>query len=180
MALMVFRTCTQAELPAALKSRMIFNIILDFAIGLVPVLGDIGDAFFRCNTKNAALLYNHLRARGRARIEGDDKVAREKAPGQERLPSHKQARAQPISGGSLQSTQVSQDGGSNIRAQSSQQRFVTPGDTTSKLGKAESRREKGFRGGWLGRFVSSNRTSKDSDQADLENGEGPSSPSVTG
>lgn len=45
MAMMVLRTCQQVEggLPAAVKSKMMFNIVLDFGIGLVPFLGDIAD-----------------------------------------------------------------------------------------------------------------------------------------
>lgn len=63
---MVLRTCTQIEggLPADVKSKMMFNIIVDFAIGLVPFLGDIADALFRANTKNAVVLEEHLRKKG--------------------------------------------------------------------------------------------------------------------
>lgn len=45
MAVMVFRTCSQIEggLPASVRSKMIFNIIIDFCIGLIPFLGDIAD-----------------------------------------------------------------------------------------------------------------------------------------
>jgi hypothetical protein len=45
MAIMVLRTCQQVEggLPAEVTSKMYFNIILDFGIGLVPFLGDIAD-----------------------------------------------------------------------------------------------------------------------------------------
>jgi len=45
MAVMVLRTCEQVEggLPADVKSKMMFNIVVDFAIGLVPFLGDIAD-----------------------------------------------------------------------------------------------------------------------------------------
>jgi len=66
MAVMVFRTCSQVEggLPAAVRSKMIFNIIIDFCIGLVPFLGDIADAVFRANTKNAIVLEEHLREKG--------------------------------------------------------------------------------------------------------------------
>jgi hypothetical protein len=66
MALMVFRTCQQVEggLPADVKSKMMINIILDFAIGLVPFLGDVADALFRANTKNAVVLENYLRKKG--------------------------------------------------------------------------------------------------------------------
>ena len=43
---------------------MVFNIIIDFAVGLVPFVGDIADAVFRANTKNAILLEEHLREKG--------------------------------------------------------------------------------------------------------------------
>ena len=110
-ALMVYRTCVAADIPASLKSRMLLNIMvillqvqhllcymltlheLDFAVGLVPLLGDVADALFRASeffalgffheyelveltppdTRNAALLYTHLKARGAERIAGDEK-----------------------------------------------------------------------------------------------------------
>jgi hypothetical protein len=45
MAMMVLRTCQQVEggLPNEIKAKMLFNIVLDFGIGLVPFLGDIAD-----------------------------------------------------------------------------------------------------------------------------------------
>src|ERR1700736_3304272 len=63
MAIMVLRTCQQIEggLPANVTSKMYFNIILDFGIGLVPFLGDIADALFRANTRNAVVLEKYLR-----------------------------------------------------------------------------------------------------------------------
>lgn len=42
--------------PAHLKARMIANAGVDYALGLVPLLGDIGDAVFKANTKNVRLL----------------------------------------------------------------------------------------------------------------------------
>ncbi|KAF5516866.1 putative membrane protein [Colletotrichum siamense] len=70
MALMVFKTCNKVEggLPGSLKSKMLFNIIVDFAIGLVPFIGDIADAAFRCNTKNAILLEDYLREQGKKNL----------------------------------------------------------------------------------------------------------------
>jgi hypothetical protein len=66
MALMVLRTCQQIEggLPNAIKAKMVFNIMLDFGIGLVPILGDIADALFRANTRNAIELEKYLREQG--------------------------------------------------------------------------------------------------------------------
>jgi hypothetical protein len=47
MAIMVLQTCKQVEggLPLEVMSKMYFNIILDFGIGLIPFLGDIADVF---------------------------------------------------------------------------------------------------------------------------------------
>lgn len=63
---MVLRTCQQVEggLPKDVNAKMMFNIIVDFGIGLVPFLGDIADALFRANTKNAIVLEEHLRKKG--------------------------------------------------------------------------------------------------------------------
>ncbi len=64
--MMVLRTCQQVEggLPNEIKAKMLFNIVLDFGIGLVPFLGDIADALFRANTRNAVVLEKFLRAKG--------------------------------------------------------------------------------------------------------------------
>lgn len=66
MALMVLRTCEQIQggLPADVKSRMYINIVLDFGLGLVPFLGDLADAMYKANTRNAVVLEKHLRAKG--------------------------------------------------------------------------------------------------------------------
>ncbi|KKP00545.1 hypothetical protein THAR02_07349 [Trichoderma harzianum] len=70
MAFMVYRTCCQVEggLPSSIRLQMLFNIILDFAVGLVPFIGDLADAVFRANTRNAALLEEHLRQKGKKEL----------------------------------------------------------------------------------------------------------------
>lgn len=71
MAMMVFRTCQQVEggLPNDVRAKMMFNIIIDFFIGLVPFLGDVADAAFKANTKNAAELEKFLRKKGAKNLE---------------------------------------------------------------------------------------------------------------
>jgi Domain of unknown function (DUF4112) len=61
--MMVVRDCDKVEggLPNSLRSRMLLNVVLDFFIGLVPFIGDIADAIYKCNTRNAVLLERHLR-----------------------------------------------------------------------------------------------------------------------
>jgi len=70
MAFMVVHTCQQIEggLPQTVKSRMYFNIMLDFGVGLVPFLGDVADALFRANTRNATILEEYLREKGKKNL----------------------------------------------------------------------------------------------------------------
>lgn len=58
MALMVYRKCCKIEggLDSSIKMRMMLNIIADFVVGLIPFLGDLADAAFKCNTRNLRLL----------------------------------------------------------------------------------------------------------------------------
>jgi hypothetical protein len=62
MAYMVISSCRKIDggLPKAIYSKMMLNLIIDFLVGLVPFIGDLGDALFRCNTKNAILLEKYL------------------------------------------------------------------------------------------------------------------------
>ena len=50
---------------------MILNITMDLFIGFVPILGDIADALYRCNTRNAELLGHVLEKRGQKTLRGD-------------------------------------------------------------------------------------------------------------
>lgn len=43
---------------------MYTNLIVDFCIGLIPVVGDFADAWFKCNTRNNVLLERYLREKG--------------------------------------------------------------------------------------------------------------------
>ncbi|KAF3908394.1 hypothetical protein ABW21_db0200370 [Orbilia brochopaga] len=69
LALMVVRTATQVSLPTTLLLHMLINVAFDFLIGLIPFLGDLIDAGYKCNTRNAVLLERHLRQVGRARLK---------------------------------------------------------------------------------------------------------------
>ncbi|OAA58053.1 PH domain containing protein [Niveomyces insectorum RCEF 264] len=62
MAWLVVKNCAQIDggLPSSIQYRMYFNIILDFALGLVPFIGDVADAVFRANTRNAWILEEYL------------------------------------------------------------------------------------------------------------------------
>lgn len=63
---MVVRNCQEIEggLPSHLRMMMMINVLIDFVIGLVPFIGDIVDAVYKCNTRNAVILEKHLREKG--------------------------------------------------------------------------------------------------------------------
>ena len=48
--------------PAATVGRMGFNIVLDLLTGIVPVLGDLFDVGWKANSRNVALLEQHMAA----------------------------------------------------------------------------------------------------------------------
>ncbi|KAH8696165.1 hypothetical protein BGW36DRAFT_297889 [Talaromyces proteolyticus] len=63
LAMMVARECQKVEggLPSRIYYQMMINIAIDFFIGLVPFIGDLADAIYKCNTRNAVLLEKFLR-----------------------------------------------------------------------------------------------------------------------
>ncbi|MFP5305811.1 MAG: DUF4112 domain-containing protein [Gammaproteobacteria bacterium] len=50
----------RAGAPPALLARMLGNLLVDLLAGFVPVVGDIADAWFKANRRNARLLGEHL------------------------------------------------------------------------------------------------------------------------
>ncbi|GAA6061521.1 hypothetical protein JCM10212_004511 [Sporobolomyces blumeae] len=54
------RKCREADLPSTLTQRMAFNQAMGFALGIVPLIGDIAMAAFKANSRNAALLEDFL------------------------------------------------------------------------------------------------------------------------
>lgn len=51
------------DLPKTLVARMVFNVLLDWAGGSVPVLGTVFDIAFKANRMNLNLLHEHLERR---------------------------------------------------------------------------------------------------------------------
>jgi uncharacterized protein DUF4112 len=52
--------------PRLLFARMLANVILEGAVGAVPIAGDAFDVFFRANRRNVALLREHFARTGYA------------------------------------------------------------------------------------------------------------------
>lgn len=62
LALLIVKKAMKVEggLSGAIIIRMLINIAIDFLVGLIPFVGDLADAAFKCNTMNLRLLEEHL------------------------------------------------------------------------------------------------------------------------
>ncbi|HEY8143604.1 MAG TPA: DUF4112 domain-containing protein, partial [Kofleriaceae bacterium] len=54
VGLFVVMVAVQKKLPAVVVARMLVNLGIDTAVGMIPLVGDIFDFAFRANQKNVA------------------------------------------------------------------------------------------------------------------------------
>ncbi|QEH34445.1 hypothetical protein OJF2_29840 [Aquisphaera giovannonii] len=52
------------RVPPAVAARMVGNVLLDTAVGAIPLLGDLFDVAFKANTRNLRLLEPYLHRHG--------------------------------------------------------------------------------------------------------------------
>ena len=50
----------QHDLPWHLRVRLVGNILVDFTLGALPLVGDLFDIGFKANRRNVLLVRNHL------------------------------------------------------------------------------------------------------------------------
>lgn len=55
------------RVPPRVLGRMVFNVVVDFLLGFLPVIGFFLDVLWAANERNAALLTDHLLERYRLR-----------------------------------------------------------------------------------------------------------------
>ena len=60
-AAFILVTGFRMRVPAVVMLRMVMNAALDMLMGLVPLLGDVGDVFWKANLRNMTLLERHAR-----------------------------------------------------------------------------------------------------------------------
>jgi hypothetical protein len=60
LSLLIVQHAWQTGASKLTLARMIGNVVADFAIGAVPILGNLFDFVWRANRKNARLLEQHL------------------------------------------------------------------------------------------------------------------------
>jgi uncharacterized protein DUF4112 len=71
LSLAIVHGALRHRVPARVVWRMVWNLLLDTAVGSVPVAGDVFDAFFRANRMNADLLLAHRDAARPPRRPGE-------------------------------------------------------------------------------------------------------------
>ncbi len=59
-SLYLFWLAYRIGVPAGIYMRMVWNVILDYLLGVVPLLGIFFDAFFRANVKNFNMLEKYF------------------------------------------------------------------------------------------------------------------------
>ncbi|KAI0023251.1 hypothetical protein F4780DRAFT_777031 [Xylariomycetidae sp. FL0641] len=74
LGLMVIRTAKQIEggLPVNIKMTMYFWLVLDLIVGLIPFIGDVFDCVILASTRNAKMLEDHLRAKGKKNLRASN------------------------------------------------------------------------------------------------------------
>lgn len=76
LSILIFRLClrVQGGLPVDIQIKMILNILIDFAIGLIPIVGDFIDILYKANSRNLLLLEKHLIQVGEVNLGKRDHV----------------------------------------------------------------------------------------------------------
>jgi ABC-type spermidine/putrescine transport system permease subunit II len=65
LALYIVYEAHKLGAPKTLLARMLGNVAIDGAFGIVPVAGDVFDVMFRANRRNVRILREHLDRAGR-------------------------------------------------------------------------------------------------------------------
>lgn len=63
----IYQRLQKQNLPWHVQARMVGNILLDFATGAIPIVGDLVDVGFKANRRNLALARRHLAKRTASR-----------------------------------------------------------------------------------------------------------------
>jgi Domain of unknown function (DUF4112) len=63
------------RVPKVVQLRMVFNVVIDLLLGVVPFFGDAVDFFWKANSKNFALLERQVQLRSQARLGGSAATA---------------------------------------------------------------------------------------------------------
>lgn len=69
------------RVPRAVAARMMANVLLDVALGAIPLLGDLFDVGFKANTRNVRLLEPYVRRPEAGRPPASNRLTIDLGPG---------------------------------------------------------------------------------------------------
>lgn len=64
MSLYIVKLATSLNVPKRVRIWMCVNLLVDFVVGSIPLLGDLFDAGFKANIRNVRLIEAHWRRSG--------------------------------------------------------------------------------------------------------------------
>ena len=64
----IYTFAKKAGVPRHLRAKMIWNIFIDWVIGIIPFFGDIFDVGWKANTKNVDIITKHHQKKKEADI----------------------------------------------------------------------------------------------------------------
>lgn len=62
VSLYILQAASKAGVPRVTVARMALNIALDYIIGIIPIVGDMFDVYWKANVRNVELMRRHARA----------------------------------------------------------------------------------------------------------------------
>lgn len=62
VSLYILRAASEAGVPRVTVARMALNIAIDYIVGVVPIVGDLFDVYWKANVRNVELMRKHARA----------------------------------------------------------------------------------------------------------------------
>jgi hypothetical protein len=62
VSIYILKVASRCGVPRVTLVRMALNIAIDYVGGIVPLMGDVFDVYWKANLKNVALLQRHLQA----------------------------------------------------------------------------------------------------------------------
>jgi hypothetical protein len=65
----ILRMGRKLGLPKALQTAMVRNSLIDFGLGLIPVVGDIADIFYKSNQKNVRIIERWWIKQNKAKVD---------------------------------------------------------------------------------------------------------------
>jgi hypothetical protein len=64
LSLYLLYSAAKLGVPRRLLARMLINVVIEGAVGAIPIAGDAFDVFFRANRRNIAILRAHFASTG--------------------------------------------------------------------------------------------------------------------